>query len=135
MRLNAYIDRLMRMLIIPKQPFSHNKLSNDLSMQQLKAIYFVGQQPNNIQRSLSEHLGISVSDTSFTVDKLVEKGLLQRRRSDQDRRIINLELTKKGRIIHEFMLKNHLTFCKNILQKLTEEEQDIFLHLLEKATS
>jgi DNA-binding MarR family transcriptional regulator len=76
-----------------------------------------------------------VSDTSFTVDKLVERSLLRRRRSEQDRRIINLELTKKGHIIHEFMLKNYLTFCKNILQKLTEEEQEVFLNLLEKVTS
>ena len=47
-------------------------------------------------KQLAQTLGVSPPNVTVLVDRLVERGLLQRQRSDTDGRAMNLRLTDKG---------------------------------------
>jgi DNA-binding MarR family transcriptional regulator len=128
MRLNTYIDHLMQARVHIDSPIVE-KVAGDLSMQNLRAIYFLGHHPNAIQRDLADNLGVSVSNTSVMVDALVKK----RRRCNENRRVVRISLTKEGQKIYNLMLEHHLRLCEQILKPLKLEEQETLLKIFDKA--
>jgi|SRR5579875_1004698 len=84
------LRRVMRLRTHPIQP-------GDITPQQfwlLRLLYENGQQ--NIS-TLAAELGISASATTTTCRRLELKGLVERRRSPVDIRIVEIELTALGR--------------------------------------
>jgi DNA-binding MarR family transcriptional regulator len=130
--LNAYMDHILHALLLVDSPIVE-KVTGELSMQKLRAIYFLGKNSNSIQRELADYLGVSVSNTSVMVDALVKKQLVVRHRSDEDRRVVRISLTKEGQVIYRLMLDHHLRLCEQILQPLTLEEQETLLRIFDKA--
>ena len=132
MRLNTYVDHLMHALVHIDSPVVE-KVAVELSVQNLRAIYFLGSHPNSIQHELADNLGVSVSNTSVMVDVLVKKRLVERRRCDENRRVIRITLTKEGQKIYNLMLEHHLRLCEQILKPLSLEEQETLLKIFGKA--
>lgn len=50
---------------------------------------------------LARECNVDCGATTRMLDRLEQKQLLRRRRSDSDRRVVNLELTEKGRAVAE----------------------------------
>ena len=70
-----------------------------LSATQVRAVMFLStahQNSKNIS-SLARRLGIAQPTTTRAIDSLVDKGLVERRRSQDDRRKVELNLTEEGR--------------------------------------
>ena len=59
----------------------------------------VASDPGISQRALAQHLGVMPSRMVALIDDLEAKGIIERRRSDEDRRNYALELTEKGRAV------------------------------------
>jgi DNA-binding MarR family transcriptional regulator len=57
--------------------------------------------PSITQRELSERLLLEKSTVSRLVGKLEDRGWVVRRRSDHDRRVMTLSLTKQGQLVAE----------------------------------
>jgi len=57
----------------------------------------IASDPGISQQALAEHLGVMPSRMVALVDELESKGIVERRRSTEDRRNYALELTEKGR--------------------------------------
>ncbi len=131
-KLNYYFDQLMHAMM-HAGPAEALGLLTEVSLQELNIVYFLGQNPGKIQREIATHLGLSASNTSIVVNKLVKKKLAQRLRFEEDRRIIRLELTAKGLTAYQKMLDGHLKICDYLLSGLTPPEQGQLLQLLEKA--
>lgn len=131
-RLNAYMDHIVQALLHVDSPIVE-KVAGDLSVQKLRAIYFLGQHPNSIQREVADHFGVSVSNTSIMIDALVRKRLVERHRCEEDRRVVRISLTREGDKIYRLMLDHHVKLCEHILQPLSMEEQETLLKIFEKA--
>ena len=69
------------------------------------------------------------------IDHLEDLGFIQRSRSKKDRRIINIEITKKGSGIVEKGKETYRRFLEKSLEELSEEEIDSFLRVLNKMIS
>lgn len=69
------------------------------------------------------------------VDHLEEEGLIQRDRSESDRRIINIEITKEGRKVVSRATSIFERFMEKSLESLTEEEIETFLRIMNKMIS
>lgn len=77
------------------------------------------------------------SQASITgiVDRLEEHGLVERSRPDDDRRVVQVAVTAKGR---EALASAHTALVsrlEEVVSPLTDEEQAEFLRLLRKLTS
>ena len=80
-------------------------------------------------------LGIPLSTASHTADTLVTKGFVVRSRSDEDRRVVRLELSKKGKKREQIFFERRLNIGREMLALLSATERDIFLELMAKVTA
>ena len=71
---------------------------------------------------LSRETLVTQAAVTVIVDNLEEAGSVQRTRSVEDRRVINVEITAKGRSLLKEALKIHKRFVEEMLEELTDEE-------------
>lgn len=72
-------------------------LPADLTMQQLRVLGVVAHEPGLTGQELRARLGVSAPTASGLVDRLVDKGFLERTDDTADRRVRRLQLTDEGR--------------------------------------
>ncbi|MCW5950782.1 MAG: MarR family transcriptional regulator [Propionibacteriaceae bacterium] len=72
-------------------------LPADLTMQQLRVLGLVAHEPGLTGQELGARLGVSAPTASGLIDRLVEKGVLERTADATDRRVRRLHLTPEGR--------------------------------------
>jgi MarR family transcriptional regulator for hemolysin len=76
--------------------------------------------------------GIAKSHVSLSVTSLEEKGLLQRRFSEQDRRTAHLELLEQGRIIAGQAREKQLRYFSALYQGISQEEFEVWKNIMRK---
>ncbi|HWT35508.1 MAG TPA: MarR family winged helix-turn-helix transcriptional regulator [Paraburkholderia sp.] len=81
---------------------------------------------------LSRHLGIDTGLMTRTLDKLEALGMLTRTRDQDDRRVVNLELTEAGREVALRITEIAPDVLNARLQCFTQEEFDELRRLLRK---
>ena len=69
---------------------------------------------------------------TYVTDKLVRRGLIQRRPCDTDRRVVFAELTDEGRALIEAVFPEHAATIRDLMEGLTPEEQDAAADLLKR---
>jgi DNA-binding MarR family transcriptional regulator len=84
---------------------------------------------------ISKLLGIDSGLMTRMLDKLEEKGLLERNRSIDDRRVVNLTLTPKGKTISAEIPAIAPEVLNHRLKGFSPEEFDEFRRLLQKFIS
>src|SRR5262249_44109481 len=95
-------------------------------------VEFLGAEGPRMMREVSEFLTVAVNSVTSIVDNLERKGLVRRRRSEEDRRVVRVELTDAGRITYQAAVNVHLRPCRRMPGALTEDEQEILLVLFRK---
>jgi DNA-binding MarR family transcriptional regulator len=86
-------------------------------------------------KEISEETALSTSRISRIIDKAVNNGYLNRSADSNDRRLLNLELTEKGKKIKE-KIENYRQECENRLQNgLSSEEIEYFKTKFSKVLS
>jgi MarR family 2-MHQ and catechol resistance regulon transcriptional repressor len=103
-----------------------------LNMQELRVVEFLGNEGPHMMRELAEHLTVAVNSMTSIVDSLEGKGLVHRQRSEEDRRVVRVELTDPGREIYKSLVEVNLRLFRSMLGALTEDEQEIFMVLFRK---
>lgn len=137
-------DKLLE-YILGLMPLLNKKLFKDfqkigISRQQMRLVFTIKNENGRPMKYYCEKLLISKPNLTTISNKLIEKGLLERRIDKTDRRIINLLITDKGeeflveckKKIKEFMLnKIEVLSDKDIktLNKNFEQMEAIFSKL------
>jgi DNA-binding MarR family transcriptional regulator len=104
----------------------------EMNMQELRTIEVLGVEGPQMMREMAGMLGVAVNSLTSITDGLEKKGLVLRQRSEQDRRIINLELTADGRQVFNSTRDMKRKLYRSMLKSLTEDEQEIFMLLFRK---
>ena len=69
------------------------------------------------------------------VDSMEEKGLVERIRNKEDRRIIDIRITESGSALYKKASEIHMEFIKDCLQQLDDSEALTLLENMEKLRS
>ncbi|HEY7331238.1 MAG TPA: MarR family transcriptional regulator [Gemmataceae bacterium] len=104
----------------------------ELNVQELRVVEFLGNEGPKMMRELAEHLAVAVNSMTNIVDNLEHKELVRRHRSEEDRRVVRVELTDAGREIYQSSVELNLRLFRTMLGALTEDEQEIFMVLFRK---
>lgn len=72
---------------------------------------------------VGERVLLTSGSMTYVIDKLEERGLLQRRRCEEDRRIQYVELTEEGRARIEEVFPEHAALIRDLMAGLTLEEK------------
>lgn len=104
----------------------------DLSITEIHTIEAVGLKDEKSMSEIAEELEITVGTLTTAIDKLIRKGYVERNRSNTDRRIVYITLTKKGKLAYRMHERFHYLMVKNVINDLSEEESHILVVSLEK---
>jgi DNA-binding MarR family transcriptional regulator len=77
---------------------------------------------------LAERMSVSAPTMSNTITTLEERGWVQRRRSDEDRRVVWIEITDEGRAALDAMQSEVQMRIAHLLEGLSEEESVMLLN-------
>ena len=94
----------------------------NLTISQLKSLFFIDSEVSTNFRKLATALGVTPPDVTRIVDRLVEQGLVSRRENPEDRRVQLLQATKKGKSLLAKLRENKTTHLYRILTHLSTEE-------------
>jgi MarR family 2-MHQ and catechol resistance regulon transcriptional repressor len=83
-------------------------------------------------KKISELLLVTGANITCVVDNLEKEDLVKRVPSKEDRRIINAELTPKGRNKIDSLIPNYTKNISNLISNLNEAEQKELIRLLDK---
>lgn len=81
---------------------------------------------------LAERLEVPLSTATNRVDRLVKRDLLQRLRSESDRRVVEITLTAEGQQLVSLGQEIRLTMGRAMLQALSPGEREILIELMQK---
>jgi DNA-binding MarR family transcriptional regulator len=104
----------------------------ELSCQELTLVEHLGDCGPRMMRELAEFLLLAVNSVTSIVDRMEAKGIVRRRRSAEDRRVVHVELTDAGQEAYRAALEEKMRLLRSMLRALTEDEQEIFLVLFRK---
>jgi DNA-binding MarR family transcriptional regulator len=94
----------------------------DISLAQLHVVSTLYEQGDMTVGSLADALSISAPSASGIVDRLVERGMLARVRSEDDRRTVRVSLAEGGRQLTEQMHGIGAQQLRSILDELSDED-------------
>ena len=89
---------------------------------------FLAQYPDVTQKELAEALGVIPASLSEVLMKLERKGLVERKKDENDRRMVRVRLTEEG----QKSLEQPDEALSDPFQALTQEEQETLKQLLSK---
>jgi DNA-binding MarR family transcriptional regulator len=126
----GHLDALFRRLMLPRQPAEEQSL--ELSREEIRAIILLRSSGRSIMSDFAGSLGIPLSTATHTIDRLVHKGLVVRVRSDQDRRIVQVEMSETGKKLHAALRAKHQAMALSWLEPLSPNERETFLNMMAK---
>ena len=104
----------------------------DLTCQELRLVEHLGDRGPRIMREIAEFLLVAVNSVTSTVDNLEKKSIVRRLRSEEDRRVVRVELTDAGKMAYQAAVREKQQLLRSMLGALTEDEQEIFMVLFRK---
>jgi MarR family 2-MHQ and catechol resistance regulon transcriptional repressor len=95
----------------------------------LELLYHKGEQP-------IQHIGKKVllasGSMTYVIDKLESKQLLERKSSQEDRRVIYASITKAGKQLMDEIFPQHRAAIEKLFKGLTAEQKDTMIQLLKE---
>ncbi|HOA80074.1 MAG TPA: MarR family transcriptional regulator [Defluviitaleaceae bacterium] len=102
---------------------------SDLSVKEMHTIEAIGMYHPRTMSEVAQDLKITVGTLTTAINRLVKKGYVERNRIEDDRRIVQIQLTKKGKLAYRIHEKFHTDMIKAMLDGL-ETEEDILVKSL-----
>ena len=103
-----------------------------INISHLIIMEFLKEKKRSCMSELSNTLKLTMSAATAIIDKMVESKLAQRHHSKADRRVVEVELTNKGKTTAVKFARHRLAIIKEVFSVLTEADKKIYLKLLTK---
>jgi DNA-binding MarR family transcriptional regulator len=97
---------------------------------QFAILVFIDRNPDTTQQRLADGIGAEKSTLVVRLHRLADRGLIERTRSQQDRRQNGLRLTKEGQNALDKMLEYVVQHERKLLSKLSSAERKQLIELL-----
>lgn len=101
----------------------------DITNNDMHIIEAIGLGGGNMS-SIAAKLNITVGSLTTSMNGLVKKGYAERSRSENDRRVVYIHLTNKGRKAYHHHAEFHRKMTDAVLASLSEEEVPILIKTL-----
>lgn len=105
---------------------------SDLSVREMHTIETIGRKDQRMMSEVAQDLGITVGTLTTSINRLIKKGYVDRKRIEEDRRVVLVELTKKGKVAHRLHDRFHNEMVKTMMDGLSEDEKEVLINSLEK---
>jgi len=124
-----------RAAITLRKVFAKHMAPLDLKIVEFSILMLVAQNPQVNQKQLGQALDISAPNMAVTLDRMVERGWVERVRSTKDRRAQHIHLTVEGAQLVQRAEKIAATMEASYLAVLSPAERALLIELLHKVAS
>lgn len=97
-----------------------------------QVLFYVRRHPACGPTDVARYLGVAMTTISSATDRLAKRGLLDRHRSDGDRRAVALVLSEAGNAHVLNQERGYAEMFRTMLARLTPEEREVFIGMMEK---
>ena len=122
---NSYTELLRElrkssMAILRRLPLG--KQEGKLTISEVFSLYLIDMMDGPTLKTYAETMGISQPNATYKVNSLVEKGYVEKRLSEVDRRETNIYTTRKAKKLIKDVDRDPETVEKQLRSKFTEQE-------------
>lgn len=107
----------------------------DISNNDMHIIEAIGLGEGRTMSSVARSLGITAGSLTTSMNSLVKKKYVERGRCEEDRRVVYISLTEKGRKAYEHHADFHRQMTSAALERLSEEEIPMLVKTLDSLAS
>ncbi|MFL0248624.1 MarR family winged helix-turn-helix transcriptional regulator [Candidatus Clostridium stratigraminis] len=107
----------------------------DLSITEIHTIEAISMYEARSMSEVAADLRITVGTLTTAINNLVKKGYVERKRIEEDRRVVLIKLTKRGKLAYRIHEKFHKDMVKETIEGLGEDEEKVLVIALEKLNS
>lgn len=126
-----FVQLFNDILEIEEQTLKNGPLE-DISITEMHTIEGIGMYKERTMTEVAQDLRITVGTLTTAISKLIKKGYVERKRTDEDRRVVLIRLTKKGKLAYRLHEKFHSDMVKQTIEGLNDEEERILISSLDK---
>ena len=105
---------------------------SDLSITEIHTIEAIGMYAEKSMSEVAQILKITVGTLTTAINKLIKKEYVERKRIEEDRRVVLVKLTKKGKLAYRIHEKFHHDMVNTAIDGLSEEEEEVLISSLDK---
>lgn len=127
--LNEVLVKLFRNINTIEEKAIRTEEYQDVTTNDIHVIEAIGLDTAKNMTSVAKELDVTTGTLTIAVNSLVKKGYVDRVRSEEDRRVVLISLSDKGKKAYLHHQKFHEDMIESVVDELTEEEQRV----LEKA--
>lgn len=130
--LNEVLVRLFRDIMDLEQNAIITPEFKDITNNDMHVIDAIGiDEPKNMT-SIARELSVTVGTLTIAMNSLVKKGYVIRTRGEEDRRVVYISLSDKGRRAYEHHAEFHKEMIDSIAAELSSEEMEVLVRALSR---
>ncbi len=130
--LNEVLVRLFRDIMDLEQKAIITPEFKDITNNDMHVIDAIGiREPKNMT-SIARELSVTVGTLTIAMNSLVKKGYVVRTRGLEDRRVVYISLSEKGKRAYEHHARFHKEMIESVAGELTREEMEVLVRALSK---
>ena len=103
----------------------------DLSITEIHVVEAIGKGPRTMT-DVAGQIGVTLGTLTTSINRLVRKEYVIRRRSEDDRRFVEIELSEKGRQAYTMHNNFHQNMVDAMAEKLSDENNEVLITSLKK---
>ena len=130
--LNEVLVNLFRDILDIEQKAIITEEFHDITSNDMHVIEAIGiGEPKNMS-SIARMLSVTVGTLTIAMNSLVKKGYVLRERGKEDRRVVYISLTERGKAAYEHHARFHRTMIDSVSKELTPEQLELLVETLTK---
>ena len=123
--INEYLTSIFNNVLVIEEVSLRGSRFKDISIKEMHTVDVIGNFSDVTPSFVSKELMVTLGTVTTCLNNLERKGYIERIRSDQDRRVVYLHLTKKGRLIHRLHKRFHKAMVEKIIDGMSPEEINV----------
>ncbi|RDY23523.1 MarR family transcriptional regulator [Romboutsia maritimum] len=130
--LNKLLVQLFNDILHIEEKSLKNTKFIDLSITEIHTIEAIGLDKSRTMGEIAHDLRIAVGTLTTAINKLIKKGYVERKRIEEDRRVVLVNLTERGKEAYNIHYLFHEEMIKAMISNFTTNEEDTLALALEK---
>ena len=127
--LNEVLVRIFRNINTVEEQALRTEEYKDVTINDIHVIEAIGMEEQKNMTTVAKSLHVTTGTLTISINSLVKKKYVERVRSEEDRRVVLVSLTEKGKKAFLHHRQFHDKLVNEIVEQLSDEEK----HVLEKA--
>ena len=128
--LNELLVKLFRDVTDAEQKMLVGPEFADITNNDMHVIEAIGiREPKNMS-TIARELSVTVGTLTIAMNSLGKKGYVERTRGQEDRRVVYISLSERGKKAYESHEKFHREMIQSMIEKLSQEEVETLVKAL-----